>query len=179
MPEVNMEWNEEMENLRLERPLLKHKKQYEEMMDEWESFGGRINPGALRRYSNKQKKNVTYEEWLEWIEEDREMCQALYFLVNDNNILGAISVRYKCAGVDGHVGAGIRPSERRKGYATKMLSLAFPFLKEFGHNPVVVSCDRGNIASEKMILKNGGKFIEEVVEEDGNIVKVFHIFYKL
>ena len=33
-----------MEELKLVRPSMEHKRQYEEMMDEWESFGGRLNP---------------------------------------------------------------------------------------------------------------------------------------
>lgn len=35
-----------MEKLKLVRPSLEHKLQYESMMDEWEAFGGRINPGG-------------------------------------------------------------------------------------------------------------------------------------
>lgn len=52
-----------MEELKLVRPLAEHKLQYESMMEEWETFGGRLNPGALRRYSKKQQRNVSYEEW--------------------------------------------------------------------------------------------------------------------
>ena len=62
-----------MEELRLVRPSIGHKRQYQEMMDEWESFGGRLNPGALRRYSHRQQKNVTYEEWLEWIPREKDL----------------------------------------------------------------------------------------------------------
>ena len=36
-----------MEELKLVRPLAEHKLQYESMMEEWETFGGRLNPGAL------------------------------------------------------------------------------------------------------------------------------------
>lgn len=43
-----------MDILRLIRASLEHKQQYESMMDEWEEFGGRLNPGALRRYSHTQ-----------------------------------------------------------------------------------------------------------------------------
>ena len=163
-----------MEELRLVRPSLEHKKLYEEMMDEWEAFGGRLNPGALRRYSRVEQKNVTYEKWLEWVEEDRETVQELFFLMGDNNILGAISIRYKCADVDGHSGFGIRPSERKKGYATKMLSLALPVMRNYGINPVVISCAKDNLGSAKTIQNNGGKFIREVVE-DGETVHVYHI----
>ena len=42
-----------MKQLRLVKPTIEHKARYEEMMDEWEYFGGRINPGAMRRYSKK------------------------------------------------------------------------------------------------------------------------------
>lgn len=165
-----------MQEFKLMRPSLEHKPLYEAMMDEWEAFGGRINPGALRRYSKVQQKNVTYEEWLEWMTEDRETIQDLYFLMNNHIILGAISIRYKCAGIDGHSGFGIRPSERNKGYASQMLSLALPIMKSHGINPAVISCDKDNIGSAKTILNNGGKFIEEVTEEDtGNIIQVYHL----
>ena len=113
-----------MEELKLVRPSIEHKRQYQEMMDEWESFGGRLNPGSLRRYSHRRQKNVTYEEWLEWIEEDRRAGQELYFFMQGTAILGAISIRRRCAEVDGHSGYGIRPSKRRKGYAARMLAMA-------------------------------------------------------
>ena len=163
-----------MEELRLVRPSLEHKKLYEEMMDEWEAFGGRLNPGALRRYNRAEQKNVTYEKWLEWVEEDRRTVQELFFLMGDNKILGAISIRYKCTDVDGHSGFGIRPSERKKGYATKMLSLALPIMKDYGINPVVISCAKDNPGSAKTIQNNGGIFIREVVE-DGETVHIYHI----
>ena len=45
--------------LKLIHPSIEHKKQDEDMMDEWENYGGRLNPGALRRYGNLQKRTVT------------------------------------------------------------------------------------------------------------------------
>lgn len=97
-----------MENLYLVQPSLEHKQQYEEMMNEWEAFGGRINPGALRRCNEITQPRVSYEKWLTWIEEDRESIQNLLFLTNGTTILGAISTRYTCHGNDGHSGFGIR-----------------------------------------------------------------------
>jgi len=82
----------------------------------------------------------------------------------------------KDIGTDGHSGYGIRPSERRKGYASAMLALALPFVKEYGINPVVISCDKDNIGSAKTVLKNGGQLMEEVVETDtGKVVQIYHI----
>ena len=81
-------------------------------------------------------------------------------------ILGAISIRYECAGIAGHSGFGIRPSERNKWYASQMRSLALPIMKSYGINPVVLSCAQNSIGSAKTILRNGGKFVEEVMEEE-------------
>lgn len=164
-----------MKELKLVRPSLDHKRQYEDMMDEWEAFGGRLNPGALRRYSNVRQANVTYEEWLEWVKEDRDTIQDLYFFMDDEMLLGAISIRYKCADADGHSGFGIRPSERNKGYATKMLSLALPIMKNYGITPVVISCAKDNTGSAKTIQNNGGKYIRDAVNDSGEIVQIYHI----
>jgi len=163
-----------MEQLRLVKPTIEHKARYEEMMDEWEYFGGRINPGAMRRYSKKLGRNVSYEHWLEWMEEDRKETQSLYFLMQGERILGAISLRYQCTGIDGHIGFGIRPSERRKGYATKMLELALPLMREYGQNPIIISCAKDNVGSAKTILKNGGMLLEEVNDE-GELTQVYQI----
>ena len=115
------------------------------MMDEWEKHkGGWFSLGALCRYSNPQKRMVTYAEWLKWI--------------------------------DGHCGYGIRPSERKKGYATKMLSMALPIMKNHGINPIVITCDKENIGSSKVILNNGGVLVNEIINErTGNLVHVYHI----
>lgn len=164
-----------MEELRLVRPSLEHKQQYEEMMDEWEAFGGRLNPGALRRYSHREQKNVTYERWLEWVEENRDTVQDLYFLMRGSSLLGAISIRCTCADVDGHSGFGIRPSERKKGYATQMLSMALPIMKEYGINPVIISCAKENTGSARTIQNNGGKFVREAVDDDGEVVQIYQI----
>ncbi len=166
-----------MKELKLVRPLLEHKPLYEEMMDEWESYGGRINPGAIRRYSNVQQKNVTFERWFQWVKEDRETVQDLFFLMNNERILGAISIRYHCSGIHGHAGYGIRPSERKKGYASKMLAMALPIMRSYGINPAVLSCAKTNIGSAKTIVKNGGRLMEEVMEEEtGETIQIYHLY---
>jgi len=172
-----------MEKLKLVHPAEEHKAEYEAMMDEWENYGGRLNPSALRRYSKKLQKNVSYETWLKWIEVDRNSIQDLYFLMKGNRILGAISIRFtKTArelGADGHSGYGIRPSERQKGYASTMLAMALPIMKEYGIDPISITCDKDNIGSAKTIMKNGGQLVEEVIDEDtGKMVQIYYIVCK-
>jgi len=169
-----------MNIFRLVQPSIEHEKQYENMMDEWEAYGGRLNPGALRRYSFSQKRKVYYKEWLKWIDDDRNAGQELFFFTNDKIILGAVSIRpkknAKNIGLDGHIGFGIRPSERNKGYATKMLSMALPIIKNYGIDQAIITCDKENIDSSKVIQNNGGILKSEVVGEGtGNIVQVYYI----
>ena len=170
------------EELHLERPAPEHKARYEAMMEEWEGYGGRLNPGALRRYSPRKRQNVPYEEWIGWVEADRQAGQDLFFLLKGETLLGAISIRYRKkaqdTGTDGNSGYGIRPSMRRKGYAAKMLAMALPVMREYGLNPVVITCDKDNIASAKTILRNGGQLIgEQIDDETGKLVQIYYIVF--
>ena len=49
-------------------------------------------------------------------------------LQHHNRIIGAVNIRHSLTehlfNAGGHIGYGIRPSERRKGYATKLLALS-------------------------------------------------------
>ena len=71
----------------------------------------------------------------------------------------------------GHIGYGVRPTERRKGYGTKMLAFALEKCHGFGIKKALVTCDKSNNASRKTILKNGGILENEQPEENGNILQ--------
>lgn len=94
--------------------------------------------------------------------------------------MGAVNIRHrlneKLLNSGGHIGYGIRPSERRMGYASVLLALTLEITRDMGLNKVLLVCDKGNLASEKTILKNGGQFESEYVEENGNVVRRFWIF---
>ena len=53
----------------------------------------------------------------------------------------------------GHIGDGIRPSERSKGYATKMILLALDECLKLGIHRVLMTCNKTNVASKKSIIK--------------------------
>lgn len=63
----------------------------------------------------------------------------------------------------GHIGDGVRPSERRKGIATQMISLALGECKKMGIQRVLMVCNKENVGSAKSIRNNGGVLENEVV----------------
>ncbi len=91
----------------------------------------------------------------------------------DNRLVGMVQVRHYfndfLERFGGHIGYSVRPDERRKGYAKKMLKMVLPFCKEIGLEKVLVTCIDGNVGSEKAILANGGVYESTVHESKANV----------
>ena len=85
--------------------------------------------------------------------------------------VGAVNIRHYLTPsllfTGGHIGDGIRPSARRKGYATAMIGLALDECRKLGIPWVLMTCNRDNIGSAKSIMHNGGILENEVINEDG------------
>ena len=98
-----------------------------------------------------------------------------YFLFVGGRIVGTIQIRHtlndELLKSGGHIGYGVRPSDRRKGYGSKMLALAIEKCRELGVNKALVTCDKGNIGSAKTVMKNGGVFESEYTDEKTNKVE--------
>lgn len=134
------------------------------------------------------KEDSIYEEWLKRINDesnsithDDRVPASFYFLVRGDRIIGSISIRHNIntpflKKYGGHIGYNIRPSERRKGYATKMLYLALFKCLELGLEDIMVTCKNDNVASSKTIENNHGKFIDDVfIPEEDAIFKIYWI----
>ncbi len=96
----------------------------------------------------------------------------------DNYIVGMIDIRHYLneylTQVGGHIGYGVRKTERNKGYAKQMLKLALKKCKELKIKKVLITCDEDNIASEKVILSANAK-LEDIRNIDGENKKRFWI----
>jgi predicted acetyltransferase len=93
--------------------------------------------------------------------------QTTYWLVDDDRrVLGILRLRHwltpKLERFGGHIGYEVRPSERRKGYATLMLGFGLERAREMGLQRVLITCDDDNIASIRVIEKNGGIFEDQI-----------------
>ena len=106
----------------------------------------------------------------------------LYFLMDSGSdkILGRVSIRHRLNdhllnNPGGHIGYAVAPSERRRGYATEQLRLALEKCKEMGIGPVLITCHKENIASAKVIQKNGGVLEDERVSKEGKVFQRYWI----
>ncbi len=99
--------------------------------------------------------------------------QLLFVRRRDDRLVGMLAVRHflneTLEKYGGHIGYSIRPSERRKGYAKKMLKAALPFCRELGLRQVLITCREDNIASERTILANGGVYESTVREPEKDV----------
>jgi predicted acetyltransferase len=96
-------------------------------------------------------------------------------------ILGAIRLRAKemtplMEQINGQVGYNIRPGARGAGYATRMLEMLLRKIKEEGWARVLITCNSDNIASARVIEKNGGRLENQVIEaETGRLISRYWI----
>lgn len=129
----------------------------------------------------------SYEEWLEKVNNNSKIetvdpnwvLTDTFFAIReeDNKIIGIIDLRHTLNEFlkdFGNSGYSVRPSERKKGYATAMIGLALNECKRLGINKVLICCDKDNIGSAKSIINNGG-ILENEVEENGHIEQRYWI----
>ena len=129
----------------------------------------------------------SYEEWLEKVNNNSKIetvdpnwvLTDTFFAIReeDNKIIGIIDLRHTLNEFlkdFGNSGYSVRPSERKKGYATEMLRLLIKYAKEIGLIELHLSVERDNTPSIKTIVKNGGK-IEKSFAFEGKLADIYLI----
>ncbi|MBQ6906355.1 MAG: GNAT family N-acetyltransferase [Clostridia bacterium] len=158
--------------------------QLAEMIDEWKADQelNHTNHSPWAIFKNDYHDFDHYMDNLEINEpKDGKVPDSVFFLLDKerNILLGAVNIRHHLnehlLKYGGHIGDGIRPSERGKGYATEMIRLALIECKKLGIDRVLMVCDKSNVASAKTITKNGGILENEFTDEDGNIEQRYWI----
>ena len=166
-----------VENVRLIQPTVFLEREYLDFYDEWKLGGEDMIPWVIKKdpthfpemvqsLLDAEKGEKLPEGWVP---------DSTYWLVSESNrILGVVNIRHsltvQLSQNGGHIGYGIRPSERRKGYAGKMLSLSLGKAHSIGIDHALIVCDAWNEASKRTILRANGVKDEDFVEEDGNVI---------
>ncbi|WP_127532154.1 GNAT family N-acetyltransferase [Paenibacillus kobensis] len=171
-----------MENVRLVKPAVDLQNEYMDFYQEWKDSGEDMVPWVISQdpsdfpamvqflFNNEKEENLP-EGWVP---------DSTYWLVEGSGkVVGAVNIRHrlteKLLNSGGHIGYGIRPSARRKGYATKLLAQALDITKQLGITKVLVVCDESNTASARTIVLNGGIQDASFTEESGNVINRFWI----
>lgn len=89
-----------------------------------------------------------------------------YWLVRGPRFIGEVTIRHRLTPAlrkeGGHIGYGIRPSERKKRYGTKICALALKKAKAMGIRRALLTCNDSNTGSWKIIEANGGKLHSKI-----------------
>jgi GNAT superfamily N-acetyltransferase len=104
----------------------------------------------------------------EWV--DGYVPQTVLWWAAGDEYLGRLSIRHRLTPhllyFGGNIGFEVRPSARRRGHATAMLAAALPLAAALGIDPARMDCEAGNVASRRVIERNGGVLDEE---RDGSL----------
>lgn len=158
----------------LEEPNINRKNEAIEYINEHYKYNSNINgSGGIKRYVDN------YEGWLEKLDNDSNLIPTeekvparTYFLIreNDNRIVGMINIRLtlneRLRKNGGHIGYGIRPTERGNGYNKINLYLGLLVCHEYGIKEVYLDADELNPASWRTMEALGGVLVEKYNDED-------------
>ncbi len=164
------------ERVCLVKPDLVFFDQYNDMMKEWCESGTQIAPWFLNEPFDTQEEFAKFIKMLDMCKnasEDSPYASTSSFFVIDEqgHLIGATSLRHYLTteGLNswGHIGYGIRPSERNKGYAVCSLKLMLEQAKAKHISKVLIGVHESNIYSWKAVEKCGG-ILENTVFVSGD-----------
>ena len=107
------------------------------------------------------------------------VAMSTFWLLDGREIVGEIRIRHRLSPAledfGGHIGYNVRPSQRRKGYATRMLALGLEEARRLRLTGVLLTCDPANIGSVRVIERNGGRLLSQSPAHSGRMTSRYWI----
>lgn len=143
--------------------------------------------GEYELHGGAAFERMEYEPWLRLVEQNsrREtvrpdwMLSSTFFvcLASTGRIVGMLDIRHELNDFGrrfaGHIGYGVRPSCRRRGYATQILRMALEYAAGIGIAEAMVNCYSDNLASRRTIERCGGRLDRSFAHTKGRTVCVY------
>ena len=168
-------------NIKLVRPAIDYKDKALDFRQEFFDNNERVINGS------EMLDNIeSYEEWLDSVTRNTNpetvnpnwvVTDTFFAIDEEDRIVGIIDLRHTLNDFlkdFGNSGYSVRPIERQKGYATRMLALLLDVAKEAGLSSLQLSVERSNTPSVKTIVKNNGKYERSFIFE-GEEADVYRI----
>jgi predicted acetyltransferase len=135
---------------------------------------------TLGQINKKIQSDLEYEQGI--VAKECLPALSYWFFDDQNNIIGTSRLRPKLnerfSNIGGHIGYDVRPSFRNKGYGTQILQITLEKALSIGLKSVLITCDSDNIASQKIIEKNGGILLNKITDNSGSFICRYHIEIK-
>ncbi|MCR5267467.1 MAG: GNAT family N-acetyltransferase [Lachnospiraceae bacterium] len=156
----------------LKRPVKENEAEAKEFKQEFLDHGETVING-----SELLDQLDFYEQWLKSVTDNTSpetvnpswVVTDTYFAFDEEGrLVGVIDLRHELNEFlkdFGHCGYSVRPTERRKGYATEMLEMIKFRASKIGMDRLQLSVERNNEPSVKTITRNGGKYERSFVFE--------------
>lgn len=97
--------------------------------------------------------------------------QTVYWGVDDEGYAGRIALRHSLNDrlklLGGHIGYDVRPTRRRRGYASQMLHLVLDEARKVGLDRVLITCDDDNVGSYRT-AESSGAWLERIGDVEGH-----------
>jgi predicted acetyltransferase len=159
-----------------EELVLEYREEFIQSGDELHGSGGLATASTFQQWLFEVRG---YEDGTRVGEGKVPATQYLAVRTSDERLVGILNLRHRLNDAllieGGHIGYSVRTSERRKGYATKMLELALHRCRDIGIERVLLTCDTDNVASARVIRANGGVLDGETYSEEGRLTQRYWI----
>ncbi len=183
-PDVLYELAREMPpRLKLEAPSIERAASYRAHVQEFVDRGEPLVPFVLEFPTDPPSDLISRLEGCargEGIPPGFVPHSTFWLVLDDNEVVGVSNLRHrlteKLEVEGGHIGYGIRPSRRGRGFATVILRETLRRARALGILDALVTCAKTNLASVNTIVRNGGRLVsEEFIASRGEVVQRYRI----